>query len=117
MQSLAFHWAFRKKMFKYIYMPPIGRVSSATLRNLGAYDTREERLARVLERRRHSSLPKRRTIRKMSLPTSLERRMPGAEDFDGFRMTRRQGRGRRRTMRRKKRTRNNKRKKRRNTRR
>ena len=78
-------------------MIPIGRVSSATLRDLGAYDTKEERIAKMFNTHiRGQSLTKRRSIGKRSLHTSLERRMPGAEHYDGFSM-RKKGKGRRKT--------------------
>ena len=98
-------------------MIPIGRVSSATMDNLGAYESKDRRLARIFEGRRKSFLPKTMKVNKRSLPTSLERRMPGRDQYDGFDMRMRKGRGKRRTIRRKKRTRKNKRKKKRNTRR
>lgn len=95
-------------------MIPIGRVSSATLKDLGAYDTKQERIAKMFNSRRQSST-RRRSMGKRSLPTSLERRMPGAEHYDGFSM-RRKGKGRRKTKkRRRKMTRRVKSKRRRNT--
>ena len=95
-------------------MIPIGRVSSATLKDLGAYDTKRERIAKMFNSRGSAlSLKKRRSMEKRSLPISLERRMPGAEHYDGFSM-RKRGKGRRKTKKyRKKMTR----KRRRNTRR
>jgi hypothetical protein len=99
-------------------MIPIGRISSATLKDLGAYDIKRERIAKMVNtRRRKQSSTKRRSIGKRSLPTSLERRMPGAEQYDGFSM-RKKGKGMRKTKkRRNKMTHKIKRKRRRNTRR
>lgn len=81
-------------------MIPIGRVSSATLKDLGAYDTKQERIAKMFNSRiRRQSSTKRRSMGKRSLPTSLERRMPGAEHYDGFSM-RKKGKGGRKTKKR-----------------
>jgi hypothetical protein len=80
-------------------MIPIGRVSSATLRDLGLYDTKRERIAKMFNTHIRGQSTKRRSMGKRSLPTSLERRMPGAEHYDGFSM-RKKGRGRRKTKKR-----------------
>ena len=81
-------------------MFPFVRVSSATLKDLGAYDTKQERIAKMFNSRiRRQSSTKRRSMGKRSLPTSLERRMPGAEQYDGFSM-RKKGKGGRKTKKR-----------------
>lgn len=98
-------------------MPGIERVSSATMHNLGAYESTRERLNRILRSPSFSLSRMRRRTSKRSLPTSLERRMPGAEHFDGFTMRRRNARGKKRKTQRRKKTRRHKRNKRRNTRR
>ena len=97
-------------------MIKIGRVSSATMRDLGAYDTKDQRLNRIFEGRQvflpRANRSKR--IDQRSLPTSIERRLPGREHYDGFTMKRR-GRGKRMTKRKKHKKRNTKRRKKRNT--
>ena len=120
MRSMLYWMSFSRnitrKLINYIYMPGIERVSSATMHNLGAYESTRERLDRILRNPGFSLSRMRRRTSKRSLPTSLERRMPGAEHYDGFNMKRRKARGKRKTQRRKK-TRRHNRNKRRNTRR
>ena len=79
------------------------RVSSGTMHNFGAYETNNQRLNRILKKR--STQSKRKLKKINSLPISIERRMPGATDYDGFTMKRRKGgrKTRRRKTRRKKR--------------
>ena len=84
-------------------MSAIARVSSGTMRNFGAYDSKAKRLTRIVKNKPGSLSPyKRKSMKKNknSLPTKLERRMPGATDYDGFTMKRRKG-GRRKTRRKK----------------
>ena len=97
-------------------MSGIERVSSATMHNLGAYESTRDRLDRIMRSPSFSLSSLRRRSSKRSLPTSLERRMPGAEHYDGFTMRRRKARGKRKTRRNKK-TRRRRRNKKRNTRR
>lgn len=86
------------------------RVSSATMRRLGAYDTKEERINRIKKNKPRSLSPyTRKSLKKSkkSLPTNLERKMPGPEHYDGFNMKKRGGqkKTRRKTRRKKKRNR------------
>ena len=82
------------------------RVSSATMRNLGAYDSKAKRLTRIRKNKPSSLSPYKRksnTKKKNSLPTKVERKMPGPETYDGFTMKKRKGG--RKTRRKKKRNR------------
>ena len=84
----------------------LGRVSSATMRKFGAYDSKTKRLGRITKNKPRSLSPykrKSRKKRKNSLPTNLERKMPGPETYDGFTMKKRKGG--RKTRRKKKRNR------------
>ena len=88
-------------------MPAITRVRSATMHNLGAYDSKKQRFNRIPKNKLRSLSPYKRKSnknKKNSLPTNLERKMPGPEHYDGFTMKKRGGRKtRRRKTRRKKR--------------
>ena len=91
-------------------MPTIARVSSATMRRLGAYETKKQRIDRIKKNKPSSLSPyKRKSLKKSknSLPTNLERKMPGREQYDGFSMKKKGGRkkARRKTRRKKKRNR------------
>ena len=73
----------------------IGRVSSATMRNLGAYESKTKRQTRIRNNKPGSLSPYKRKSRKKSknsLPTKVERKMPGPETYDGFTMKRKGGR-------------------------
>ena len=72
----------------------LGRVSSATMRNLGGYESKAKRLTRIRKNKPGSLSPYKRKSRKKSkksLPTNLERKMPGPETYDGFTMKKRKG--------------------------
>ena len=82
------------------------RVSSPTMRNLGAYESKAKRLTRIRKNKPGSLSPYKPKLRKKnkkSLPTNLERKMPGREIYDGFTMKKRKGG--RKTRRKKKRNR------------
>ena len=84
----------------------LGRVSSATMSKFGAYDSKAKRLGRITKNKPRSLSPYKRKSRKKSknsLPTNLERKMPGPEKYDGFSMEKRGGR--KKTRRKKKRNR------------
>ena len=88
----------------------LGRVSSATMSKFGAYDSKAKRLGRITKNKPRSLSPYKRKSRKKSkksLPTNLERKMPGPEHYDGFTMRKRGGqkKARRKTRRKKKRNR------------
>tara|TARA_B100000214_G_C23488658_1_gene410567 strand:- start:68 stop:316 length:249 start_codon:yes stop_codon:yes gene_type:complete len=78
------------------------RVSSATMSKFGAYESKPKRLSRVRKNKPGSLSPYKRKSRKKSknsLPTNLERKMPGPEKYDGFSMEKRGGRKTRRKKR------------------
>ena len=65
-------------------MPTIARVSSATMRRLGAYESKANRLKRFAKNNPMSLSPykaKSRKNSKNSLPIKLERKMPGREQI------------------------------------
>lgn len=91
-------------------MPTIARVSSATMEDLGAYESKKERINRLKKNKPSSLSPYKRNSNKKSkksLPTNLERKMPGRDHYDGFSMKKKGGRkkARRKTRRKKKRNR------------
>ena len=64
------------------------------MRNLGAYESKTKRLTRIRKNKPGSLSPYKRKSRKKninSLPTKVERKMPGPETYDGFTMKRRKG--------------------------